>query len=577
MKQIFKNYFKLGVLLFGISLTLVNCQKDDAEGVKEEQNIDSNYQVVSLEEIPNLIPVIQNVKRVLPKASTSINRDGVEFIGLDNVNVEEIIKITNESNKSTYSFRIDDPNYTGINFENLHLVQVDGGYMAYILSYEPNEEWYYSTYTPEGELVFDMSNYSGDITKYNLQRGVIWSTKLSDISRGQTMEECTISLEPTCFNDGYGGIGSEHLAGDKCNGPFGSTWVETCSTVYVGGGGSADTTGGGGGASDTEPPCIPGADGTNTQVLSGNFVGDDGNVSEETTLECVENDVTGVMVTQETITFYDSLTDAQKIWWDTVATDEEKATIFTYLFLNPEDISFAQQAVEVMRNDPSVTFEQCINWFGTEIEGQDFFYDALYWENPNLTFPQQDLPTWDDYNTHYPRNADGSLVDTDQLYINIGGDVLQARIDYPGLPTDNTCALRVSAALNGANIAIPQINSTADLPGTLKGDDGKYYFLNAKALNIWMRKTFGTNPATATTPLNSNHTHYNAMQIGVNGTAFLTSPQMQNTKGIYSMVLTTDYAGGYGHADIFDNKVAGIHFALKLYQDIEYIDIWVLD
>jgi hypothetical protein len=29
MKQTFKNYFKLGILLFGISLSLVNCQKDD--------------------------------------------------------------------------------------------------------------------------------------------------------------------------------------------------------------------------------------------------------------------------------------------------------------------------------------------------------------------------------------------------------------------------------------------------------------------------------------------------------------------------------------------------------------------
>jgi len=32
-------------------------------------------------------------------------------------------------------------------------------------------------------------------------------------------------------------------------------------------------------------------------------------------------------------------------------------------------------------------------------------------------------------------------------------------------------------------------------PGTLKGADGKYYFLNARSLKEWMVKTFGTDPS----------------------------------------------------------------------------------
>lgn len=114
-----------------------------------------------------------------------------------------------------------------------------------------------------------------------------------------------------------------------------------------------------------------------------------------------------------------------------------------------------------------------------ESEGKDFFYDANYWENPNLTFPQQNLPTWANFLAAYPNE------DSQQLYGVVGGDVAQAQIDYP-LETRNGCALKVSRALNYSGVIIPNIPTTSTIPGTVQGADGKYYFLNAKALNIWM-------------------------------------------------------------------------------------------
>lgn len=67
----------------------------------------------------------------------------------------------------------------------------------------------------------------------------------------------------------------------------------------------------------------------------------------------------------------------------------------------------------------------------------------------------------------------------------VGGDVLQARIDYP-LQTQNTCALKVSIALVGVGINIPNIAGE-----TLEGEDGNFYFLNAVALTEWLKETFG--------------------------------------------------------------------------------------
>lgn len=66
-------------------------------------------------------------------------------------------------------------------------------------------------------------------------------------------------------------------------------------------------------------------------------------------------------------------------------------------------------------------------------------------------------------------------------------------------------------ALNYSGVVIPNIPSTNTILGTVQGADGKYYFLNAKALNIWMRKTFGVSP------VNSNHIRLTPQDGGSEG------------------------------------------------------------
>jgi hypothetical protein len=154
----------------------------------------------------------------------------------------------------------------------------------------------------------------------------------------------------------------------------------------------------------------------------------------------------------------------------------------------------------------------------------------------------------------------------------IGGDVLAAYINNP-LDVRGFCALKVSRGLNGAGIIIP------NLPGkTIKGGDNKYYFLNAKALNKWMRKTFGTNDGDPTTPHNPNHTHFISTQGGLNGINF---PQLTaNMKGIFSMVTDDpDHNWASGHADLINNGtcIFGCHFHDVPTAILDYIDIWKLN
>lgn len=219
--------------------------------------------------------------------------------------------------------------------------------------------------------------------------------------------------------------------------------------------------------------------------------------------------------------------------------------------------NFLYWGIDFLRQNPSTTWEQFNNWFITKSEGQDFFYDQNYWEDPNLTFQQQSLPTWNSYSSAYPNETSA------QLYGVVGGAVAQAQKDYP-VETQNGCALKVSRALNYSGVVIPNI------PGkTLKGADNKNYFLNAKALNAWMRKTFGTSPQ------NPKHKNFTKLDGGNNGQNF---PSLfKNKKGIFSLVSPTNSQWASGHADILylnGTCKAGCHF---FDGDILYIDFWELN
>jgi hypothetical protein len=190
-----------------------------------------------------------------------------------------------------------------------------------------------------------------------------------------------------------------------------------------------------------------------------------------------------------------------------------------------------------------------------------------------LTFQQQNLPTYKDYEKNMARFPDGNLMTgADNVYGLVGGKVLDVR-KKDKANTENTCALKVSIALNRTNIIIPNI------PGqTIEGGGeflGKYFFLNAKSLNSWMRKTFGTN--------NSNHIELLGNEGGMNGEKFPKSEKLKNIKGIYSMITTEEYdnkGGASGHADLLfkDSKgLANCAFGCFFNLPVKRIDVWILN
>lgn len=242
--------------------------------------------------------------------------------------------------------------------------------------------------------------------------------------------------------------------------------------------------------------------------------------------------------------------------------------IYDYLTeskFSEESKSFGKWALNYLIQNPTVTIAQFKNWFMGTSEGQDGDYNATYWDNPNLTFPKQDLPTWTAFNAAFPRDSDPLYDTPEKMFNSIGGEVATF---YSG-PKTNTCAIRLSKALNYSNIKIPKIEGE-----TYKGNDGKYYFKSAYQINLWMRKTFGTNPATNKTPYNANHKQYTKDQAGEHG---INLPSLlKGKKGIYS-IYSSNFKWASGHADLLnDNATCGnsCHFYDA---PIERLDIWILN
>lgn len=287
---------------------------------------------------------------------------------------------------------------------------------------------------------------------------------------------------------------------------------------------------------------------------------------------------------------YGELTRSQKLWWDNTNNSALKNDLINYLndnstvlvngLLDGEALAFVKWAIDYLRANPSVTTAQFKNWFMAPSEGQDWDYNSAFWENPNLSYPQQNLPSRDAYKAGMPKFEDGTLMTgADNVYNLVGGAVLQVRNQYPPKKTNNTCALKVSIALNRSGVVIP------NLPGkTIEGGGdeftGKFFFLNAKALNAWMRETFGTNPATSTIPYNEKHLSFTGGDGGTNGENFPNLPELQNISGIYSMVTVEGTNEASGHADYIYTNTAGnvtCPFDCFFNLQIERIDVWILE
>jgi hypothetical protein len=344
--------------------------------------------------------------------------------------------------------------------------------------------------------------------------------------------------------------GEEHTAGAKCTPAFIYTrTIQNCFTVIV---------------SSPEPNVIVDL---NTGQENGGGGGSSGSAEAPEIL-------TEPIYLFNMRPFINQLSNEQKAWWNDPANANAIQNIGIYLQQNQTDEAqeFAKWAIDYLRTNPSVTMAQFQNWFMSPSQGQDFIYDSSFWNNPaNLNFQQQSLPSYNDFLDGFPQNGSGEfLTGANNIFSLVGGDVQQVRLDYPGNQTKNVCALKVSIALNNSGVVVPNIpNQTIEGGGDYAG---KYFFLNVRALNNWMRATFGTSNPNDGFPDNQNHISFTGQEGGNNGENYPTLAA--GLKGTYMLVMPTG-SNLSGHADVINNNYCPGNCNFQL--PVEHIDIWVLN
>ncbi|MGH2666580.1 T6SS effector amidase Tae4 family protein [Flavobacterium sp.] len=271
--------------------------------------------------------------------------------------------------------------------------------------------------------------------------------------------------------------------------------------------------------------------------------------------------------------FTTSLTSSQKALMETNSL--LRVEIFSFFItegFGGSKRSFAKQAINYIIQHPTITFNQYKNWFLGSGDGTDGDFDALFWENPSLTFPQQSLPTMTNFKNAYPKNLNGTFeMSFSDVYNLIGGipkamrdEVLTDDNPLNDHNYNNACALRTSRALNYSGVTIPNI------PGkTFKGEDNKYYFLGARNLYNWMIKTFPTN--------SNNSIVLNQSQGGTNGINF--PSLLGNFQGIYILIPVNQSVTGFGasgHAGIFTTPEL-THYYFAATGGVKSITLWILN
>lgn len=492
------------------------------------------------------------------KTSESTTDFEIDSTTINEIKVDDII---------TYTMLVKNKSNTDSNsFENLILkTDTQGNTKAYILKYLPEGEM---TYVPEHDSYTFKGTKELREINFNIKTYAKSTINNNDLPEKES-GECTTVL--MCNQGGH-----EHLAGN-CT-PGYQYWVIDCRNA--GGGGSIGIGSGSTSGGSTSGGSTSGGSTSGGSTNWGGSSGGSGSTSNNTGSTNTTTPINGEIPTATVVPYKNldvatllSLTAEQKKWLSNIKQLQIKKELQQYLYYNntAENYEFARQLLNLAINK-NIPWEKITNWYsltkpGVESDESD---NNSFWDDPNLTFPQQNLPEYLDFKNNFPDKS----ITSKMLCTNIGGEVLDLynKIIANGKEM-NTCAIRLSYALNHSGIEIPNV------PGTKLGKDGKYYFPRAIELNKWMLKTFGSNSNVGLGPTNNNHKRYYSAHLTEyldpkNSNILNPNNPLNGIQGIFSMV-SSNPDWSTGHCDILQSDTTCInncHFE----GPIKYIDIWIL-
>jgi hypothetical protein len=503
------NLLKLGISLFGISLLLFNCEKQNFETEVEATKSPFSQKFVTLSAIPK-------VKQFLPKKLKSIyqNKSAAfnEAVFFEN-NILEVIDTLNNTN---YSIGFLLPKAPKGQFFNLIIGKNSYGELKtpFVLKYTCDEA--------------QINNFAASNYNFSFFKGVVSRHKYTDYFEKEYFSKTTAGEEcPTEFDSNGDPVPCEieNIEGTSSNsagtdGDLGSTGPGTT------GSGSIPSAGGSGSCSLLGALYVINCGGSNTNSLHlfGGCGGRDKLTADyymvwncalqkhsKVSVDCppcattneggIGINTVSIETMRATLKKVLTLSGTQLGWVNHVDNIPEVAAIYAFLQSSQIDgvydtkaKNFANEAISFLKENPQYNFEQYENWFSTfnaELETNPTVVnpDDITFETP-LT--QQTLPTFSTFLTKFPKRGNSgnySAMSTTDAYTLAGGSLLNSHINQRN-QYNNACAIRASRGLLYSGIQIPVLKYNGS-QRTQKGGDLKNYILDAVSFNTYMIAKFG--------------------------------------------------------------------------------------
>lgn len=188
MKNKFKTYLKLGILLFGISITFTNCEKDDSPNINTTRNSLMNIKRISLNNFENKDAVNKSIDEVTLKGNNTLNRIVYDSANDFYIDTDDIILMEQEG-YHWLTFSVTRDNGTGL--ENLILKHniTDNSYTSYIAEYEITED--------EIDLIRNGGNIPDIVNKMNIYPLTNFNTNI--LARGPIIHH---NADGSCYVHG---------------------------------------------------------------------------------------------------------------------------------------------------------------------------------------------------------------------------------------------------------------------------------------------------------------------------------------------------------------------------------------
>lgn len=217
MKQKLKSYLKLGILLFGITFVLVNCQNEGFERPLFENSSTSQVKLVLEKDMPNIIGFLEN--NTVFSQSNVTNRTLNSNSNDSSVDIESALQVIDTIGNINHTFFLNVADNDNATFYNLvvHENPKNKTPNAYVFKYETNKN-HLQDFVDSG---YDFLNFEGTVKRYSLN--AFLNSSALNTSRSSGVDDCVCeqaNVSPSGTSGG-GTIGGGYPLGGSTSGGSG--------------------------------------------------------------------------------------------------------------------------------------------------------------------------------------------------------------------------------------------------------------------------------------------------------------------------------------------------------------------